>query len=151
MLRLPPRSTRTDTLFPYTTLFRSRVRLRPVLSQYVGQFLQRGVRLGFHPRKQKGDVRRQLARRPRRPPLRLGCNAALVPLSFGMPHRRAGRNTEHPRGCTGLVAFFYVPDNPLANLQRIGFASDSPPHMLHHFSAPWRPVQPLVGKTGVSP
>src|SRR3546814_16480204 len=25
MLRLPPRSTRTDTLFPYTTLFRSHV------------------------------------------------------------------------------------------------------------------------------
>src|SRR3546814_9200858 len=25
MLRLPPRSTRTDTLFPYTTLFRSDV------------------------------------------------------------------------------------------------------------------------------
>src|SRR3546814_16114090 len=27
MIRLPPRSTRTDTLFPYTTLFRSEVRL----------------------------------------------------------------------------------------------------------------------------
>src|SRR3546814_14178461 len=27
MIRLPPRSTRTDTLFPYTTLFRS---VRPV-------------------------------------------------------------------------------------------------------------------------
>src|SRR3546814_17839067 len=26
MIRLPPRSTRTDTLFPYTTLFRSPVR-----------------------------------------------------------------------------------------------------------------------------
>src|SRR3546814_20678825 len=26
MIRLPPRSTRTDTLFPYTTLFRSRVK-----------------------------------------------------------------------------------------------------------------------------
>src|SRR3546814_4007021 len=26
MLRLPPRSTRTDTLFPYTTLFRSQCR-----------------------------------------------------------------------------------------------------------------------------
>src|SRR3546814_18688119 len=25
MIRLPPRSTRTDTLFPYTTLFRSEV------------------------------------------------------------------------------------------------------------------------------
>src|SRR3546814_17207196 len=28
MIRRPPRSTRTDTLFPYTTLFRSRPRLR---------------------------------------------------------------------------------------------------------------------------
>src|SRR3546814_9018111 len=26
MILLPPRSTRTDTLFPYTTLFRSRIR-----------------------------------------------------------------------------------------------------------------------------
>src|SRR3546814_1853375 len=36
MIRRPPRSTRTDTLFPYTTLFRSRLggvllRLQPVL------------------------------------------------------------------------------------------------------------------------
>src|SRR3546814_15746521 len=28
MIRLPPRSTRTDTLFPYTTLFRSLRRVR---------------------------------------------------------------------------------------------------------------------------
>src|SRR3546814_15949111 len=28
MIRRPPRSTRTDTLFPYTTLFRSEVRLK---------------------------------------------------------------------------------------------------------------------------
>src|SRR3546814_13246403 len=27
MIRLPPRATRTDTLFPYTTLFRSRYEL----------------------------------------------------------------------------------------------------------------------------
>src|SRR3546814_6997276 len=33
MIRLPPRSTRTDTLFPYTTLFRSDVTgFRPLLS-----------------------------------------------------------------------------------------------------------------------
>src|SRR3546814_19420601 len=31
MTRLPPRSTRTDTLFPYTTLFRS----TPVLTHFV--------------------------------------------------------------------------------------------------------------------
>src|SRR3546814_19855234 len=30
MIRRPPRSTRTDTLFPYTTLFRSAVDLRDV-------------------------------------------------------------------------------------------------------------------------
>src|SRR3546814_12484948 len=29
MIRRPPRSTRTDTLFPYTTLFRSTGRLEP--------------------------------------------------------------------------------------------------------------------------
>src|SRR3546814_12491242 len=29
MIRRPPRSTRTDTLFPYTTLFRSRSPIRP--------------------------------------------------------------------------------------------------------------------------
>src|SRR3546814_9021950 len=31
MIRRPPRSTRTDTLFPYTTLFRSLVRRRQVV------------------------------------------------------------------------------------------------------------------------
>src|SRR3546814_2562910 len=30
MIRRPPRSTRTDTLFPYTTLFRSRIDEKPV-------------------------------------------------------------------------------------------------------------------------
>src|SRR3546814_12074782 len=32
MIRRPPRSTRTDTLFPYTTLFRSGLSRRPDLS-----------------------------------------------------------------------------------------------------------------------
>src|SRR3546814_19820939 len=32
MIRRPPRSTRTDTLFPYTTLFRSPVALAPCFS-----------------------------------------------------------------------------------------------------------------------
>src|SRR3546814_4471098 len=33
MIRRPPRSTRTDTLFPYTTLFRSRLPVSPVMNQ----------------------------------------------------------------------------------------------------------------------
>src|SRR3546814_12221917 len=34
MIRRPPRSTRTDTLFPYTTLFRSRRQLRAAAKAY---------------------------------------------------------------------------------------------------------------------
>src|SRR3546814_6233671 len=57
MIRRPPRSTRTDTLFPYTTLFRSpqmRLEKRPALRQRqgmwalfgeAGQILKRGHEL----------------------------------------------------------------------------------------------------------
>src|SRR3546814_21103392 len=34
MIRRPPRSTRTDTLFPYTTLFRSLLAIPPVHCDY---------------------------------------------------------------------------------------------------------------------
>src|SRR3546814_7245343 len=37
MIRRPPRSTRTDTLFPYTTLFRSRVVHARLLRRRGGQ------------------------------------------------------------------------------------------------------------------
>src|SRR3546814_19510024 len=37
MIRRPPRSTRTDTLFPYTTLFRS------VAATTIGPFVQHGL------------------------------------------------------------------------------------------------------------
>src|SRR3546814_3032302 len=40
MIRRPPRSTRTDTLFPYTTLFRSRL-------QPIGDIGQRRYASGF--------------------------------------------------------------------------------------------------------
>src|SRR3546814_5796264 len=45
MIRRPPRSTRTDTLFPYTTLFRSHVAVvlryhRPAFGACVGEHVQ---------------------------------------------------------------------------------------------------------------
>src|SRR3546814_3838060 len=40
MIRRPPRSTRTDTLFPYTTLFRSKDDLWPLHSGIGGQRAQ---------------------------------------------------------------------------------------------------------------
>src|SRR3546814_3790840 len=44
MIRRPPRSTRTDTLFPYTTLFRSRLeepRRRSHIAVQIGRWLHR--------------------------------------------------------------------------------------------------------------
>src|SRR3546814_5474910 len=59
MIRLQPRSTRTDTLFPYTTLFRSRLR---------GRLDAQGPR----PRDRRSARQRRDAagRKPRRPILR---------------------------------------------------------------------------------
>src|SRR3546814_5416147 len=37
MIRRPPRSTRTDTLFPYTTLFRSEVVSRSSVDEYLSR------------------------------------------------------------------------------------------------------------------
>src|SRR3546814_8658358 len=48
MIRRPPRSTRTDTLFPYTTLFRSTQRVlgQPQLSQLRRLCAHRNIRIG---------------------------------------------------------------------------------------------------------
>src|SRR3546814_1780948 len=43
MIRRPPRSTRTDTLFPYTTLFRSRVAPMQTLNATQVRFSYFGV------------------------------------------------------------------------------------------------------------
>src|SRR3546814_1151230 len=45
MIRRPPRSTRTDTLFPYTTLFRSRARRRGDLRRAADRHLRTAPRL----------------------------------------------------------------------------------------------------------
>src|SRR3546814_16007233 len=44
MIRRPPRSTRTDTLFPYTTLFRSAVLVQGVPRRGPGRHRQDGAR-----------------------------------------------------------------------------------------------------------
>src|SRR3546814_13799901 len=50
MIRRPPRSTRTDTLFPYTTLFRSIAGLEPVSA-----FIQRQRLYGRKDADQRAD------------------------------------------------------------------------------------------------
>src|SRR3546814_627269 len=60
MIRRPPRSTRTDTLFPYTTLFRSHRRSRRRAD---------AIRSELHPAGWQHRKRRRLPRRRRRPDL----------------------------------------------------------------------------------
>src|SRR3546814_10925959 len=55
MIRRPPRSTRTDTLFPYTTLFRSPRRLP---DRHAGGGLRE-----CRPRRRRDGFRQQVARR----------------------------------------------------------------------------------------
>src|SRR3546814_3358912 len=47
MIRRPPRSTRTDTLFPYTTLFRSQGRYDATLAAFLGDAKKLGGRPGI--------------------------------------------------------------------------------------------------------
>src|SRR3546814_5417721 len=47
MIRRPPRSTRTDTLFPYTTLFRSGDPLHPQDQGVARRVLEPGLSLGL--------------------------------------------------------------------------------------------------------
>src|SRR3546814_6816055 len=62
MIRRPPRSTRTDTLFPYTTLFRSH---RPETRHKALRRIRRSRHRAF-PRRRR--PRRASQRRPRRAP-----------------------------------------------------------------------------------
>src|SRR3546814_9733974 len=75
MIRRPPRSTRTDTLFPYTTLFRSggarspgagRRRLLHLRGRLGADQRQRGVLQAHAGRDRRGgDARHRLRSRPR--------------------------------------------------------------------------------------
>src|SRR3546814_1975563 len=73
MIRRPPRSTRTDTLFPYTTLFRSQPRAACLSSGIAGFRARVGAR----------------GSRRRRPSGRSGARAALI---ADAPRRVASRS-----------------------------------------------------------
>src|SRR3546814_20828756 len=82
MIRRPPRSTRTDTLFPYTTLFRSAARLHAA---------------GRHPLRHAVVAPAALARGgrgPLRPRLRALHHPAEHPVQLAGPGRRAGHPGE---------------------------------------------------------
>src|SRR3546814_6471726 len=89
MIRRPPRSTRTDTLFPYTTLFRSQAR-DPRLAHRRG-----GPRRCPHSRapdrRRQGEIRREDRQGAR-----------------GQEGRRAGRSEEHTSELQSLMRISYA-------------------------------------------
>src|SRR3546814_9518611 len=125
MIRRPPRSTRTDTLFPYTTLFRSsgrgdlRLRLRNPLAQIFIKhrqtrsafFLHAGGRstddaLGLFPRfREGGGLDRLRFGCPRLGGLRLrqiACNLGLAALDH------TARSEEHTSELQSLMRNSYA-------------------------------------------
>src|SRR3546814_11445714 len=79
MLRRPPRSTRTYTLFPYTTLFRSAANL----VAHVGGIRREGIGLHRHPVvwQEIDDEVRNVAEADQREKPQTGLRG------FGQPHR----------------------------------------------------------------
>src|SRR3546814_4679717 len=107
MIRRPPRSTRTDTLFPYTTLFRSHARAAAP-DRAAGRLHRRGNRgLGEQ-------------RQPQRAlPLRLGAQVQALPRGALTP----GRLQESPLTCTesgGIRSEEHTSE--LQSLMRISYA-----------------------------
>src|SRR3546814_3575065 len=91
MLRRPPRSTRTDTLFPYPTLFRSAV--RPVAWRR-GHLHRRHAALGF-------DAVRTGSRRA---PAGGGCERTARPGT----RAAGGRSEEHTSELQSLMRISYA-------------------------------------------
>src|SRR3546814_4118038 len=88
MIRRPPRSTRTDTLFPYTTLFRSVS--RTVLTKCGPQIYVAG------PARRSARQKRSF------------CRTAEEPCSCRCSIRLAGRSEEHTSELQSLLRISYA-------------------------------------------
>src|SRR3546814_13135918 len=103
MIRRPPRSTRTDTLFPYTTLFRS-ASPPPKATAATHRRRSRGRKLS------KGFVRAE-ARRTQK--LDWAASAALFICPTQRPHGPPRYGPESLRGFVPLCDTLFLPSPPL--------------------------------------
>src|SRR3546814_12238603 len=108
MLRLPPRSTRTDTLFPYTTLFRS----------HLDRLGDEGVERLVH-----GDAAAAALRCRLVPAGLLGSE-----VQHGEVPRVMGQQlaAQHQRVLSGFLGDLVAED--LGGIRRMGAANRAPPH-----------------------
>src|SRR3546814_13077422 len=117
MIRRPPRSTRTDTLFPYTTLFRSLertgrqpfVKTHPALASGRGNPLPRlspiramsnvrEPRQRTQPREERPERQHRLSQERRPPALHPEAHRLLQPRPPGAPHQPHRPNRQHTHG-----------------------------------------------------
>src|SRR3546814_8142383 len=105
MIRRPPRSTRTDTLFPYTTLFRSPQKEQPHAA--TGQHATAGRTLSPELGRTPDPVQPQHPRRPDGVP---GQPAAPRPARDANAHTRRGlsRSEEHTSELQSLMRISYA-------------------------------------------
>src|SRR3546814_16738295 len=90
MIRRPPRSTRTDTLFPYTTLFRSRFEHRggsENLQERAARWVQDSTCRSFANRRERGFGF---------VPVEAGQTDAQAPWRIGAYHQRTERCAQEP-------------------------------------------------------
>src|SRR3546814_3901087 len=110
MIRPPPRSTRTDTLFPYTTLFRSHrsaaARIRRLPGSVIRQTpLLRGVPGSIYSRKDWCNARRG---RHHRSALRTEQGRAQVRSTTSLPALLRMRAEEHTSELQSLMRSSYA-------------------------------------------
>src|SRR3546814_5191163 len=99
MIRRPPRSTRTDTLFPYTTLFRSFIRSFGVKSGELAQF-RNEIRANLE-RELKGALMNRLRRE-------VGEQLAAAYAHVELPPRLVERSEEHTSELQSLMRISYA-------------------------------------------
>src|SRR3546814_8225615 len=103
MLRRPPRSTRTDTLFPYTTLFRSlsaKHGFQGLTTGVVGCRPSSRARLGWNKREVRWDNERSSARN--------GEFVRSVPVEYTPARTTGGRSEEHTPELQSLMRISYA-------------------------------------------
>src|SRR3546814_1143317 len=102
MIRRPPRSTRTDTLFPYTTLFRSAFQPQHADTAEDGVLLVIEQRAGVHDRQHIGRNVEHCGGDQERP-------AAPHAVTFAVMKRRiATRSEEHTSELQSLMRISYA-------------------------------------------
>src|SRR3546814_4438541 len=92
MIRRPPRSTRTDTLFPYTTLFRSLYRMDPDVPLIVPEVNAHAI---------DGYAKKNIIANP-------NCSTAQLVVALKPLHDAAKRSEEHTSELQSLMRISYA-------------------------------------------